>query len=285
MKKIRPWLGIGFATVLCLAIVLLHSCLTFRMSEKKILTRLSTPLHKAKTGQVGALKYVEVGRQDARMVVFVHGAPGSMADFISIMQDEELRARFRLVSVDRLGYGLSNPGVSEVSVAHQAAALSGVLSLNFSPKPPILVGHSYGATIAARLAMDFPHQIGALVLAAGGFDPRHERKFFINPVLDHWTIKWAVPWAIRVSNDEKLAHPAQLEAMECNWHKVQVPVTLIHGKSDWIVPFENSVFAKQMLVAASQIDTVFLDNLSHLIPWQAPHLIKEAIFKYGNDTK
>jgi pimeloyl-ACP methyl ester carboxylesterase len=274
--KFKNLLLLGFLLV----VVGFHSCFTFRMNEKKVLKKLSQAGFKPEFGRKNGLNYVEVGNKEAQMVVFVHGAPGSLADFVSLMSDSVLQREFRMLALDRPGYGRSDPGKSMVSVSEQSESISAIFSLNTHASQPILVGHSYGATIAARMAMDFPELIGALVLAAGGYDPKHERKFWINPVIDHWSVKWMVPWAFRVSNDEKLAHPAELEAMNLQWHKIKIPVTLIHGKPDWIVPFANSVFAQKMLVNSPQLDTVFLDNLSHLIPWQAPHLIKEAILKY-----
>ncbi len=286
MKKPHRFNAAGFAlTGAAIMIVgLLDSCFSFRMSEKKLLRKLSATGYPHRVGyyeiQDWRIHYAEIGHADMPPVLLIHGAPGSLADFINIMTDKHLLSKAKLIAVDRPGYGRSNSRRSLVSVQKQAELIAPLLSHSRHSRKPIVVGHSYGGTIAARLAMDFADSVGALVLVAGGFDPLHERRFVINPIIDHWSIKWLIPWALRVSNDEKLAHPAELEAMKPHWEKVTAPTTLIHGKTDWIVPFQNSLFAQKMLVNSSRVDTVYRDNLSHLIPFQNPKLITEAILKY-----
>jgi pimeloyl-ACP methyl ester carboxylesterase len=69
----------------------------------------------------------------------------------------------------------------EQSLRMQSACLAPLLRLGKSAKKPILVGHSLGGPVAARLAMDYPDEVGGLILVAPSIDPELEKKNGIVP--------------------------------------------------------------------------------------------------------
>ena len=67
---------------------------------------------------------------------------------------------FETVAVDRLGYGESRPKKAVVSFEEQAAAIAPLLEERRGHWP-VVVGHSLGGPIAARLAADNPGKVSA----------------------------------------------------------------------------------------------------------------------------
>ena len=149
--------------------------------------------------------YAETGSDTNQMVLFVHGAPGSWDAFMKYLGDTALMRRAHLISVDRPGYGKSGLGQSVISIEEQSAMIAPILDANKSGKPAILVGHSYGGPVIARMAMDYPEKVGALILLAPAIDPEHEKLFLINYPANWKVFRWMVPAVWRVSNDEKLS--------------------------------------------------------------------------------
>ncbi|EAY30852.1 alpha/beta hydrolase superfamily, putative [Microscilla marina ATCC 23134] len=259
----------------------------FRMSDQKIKAYFearSTPVKIERyTVDNRQIRYIATGTDTLPMVIFVHGAPGGLDAFKEFLVDSNLTNKAHLVAVDRPGYGYSGFGKSEPSIQKQAELLKPLLDLNHSGHPAILVGHSYGGPIVARMAMDYPSKVAALVLAAPAIDPKNEKVFWISYPIDYAVLRWMVPPAFRVANDEKLHHAQQLHLLKNDWKKLTLPVTYIHGKKDILVPFANTAFAKKMMVNA-QLEVVTEDKMNHFIPWTHPQYIHRAIHKYLAQT-
>ncbi len=223
--------------------------------------------------------YAETGSDTNQMVLFVHGAPGSWDAFMKYLGDTALMRRAHLVSVDRPGYGKSGLGQSVISIEEQSAMIAPLLFANKSGKPAILVGHSYGGPVIARMAMDYPEKVGALVLLAPAIDPEHEKLFLINYPANWKVFRWMVPAVWRVSNDEKLSHAAELEKMVPLWANIQIPCTYMYGEKDGLVPTENVTFARKMLVNAP-LNVIAFPKENHFIPWTQQDSVTKVIMEY-----
>ncbi|MEM9673374.1 MAG: alpha/beta hydrolase [Bacteroidota bacterium] len=259
------------------------SCGQFRTSNEKLYQQFEAePVSlqiKEYQFEEHAIRYLETGSDDKPLVLFVHGAPGSADAFVDFLKDSVLTKNAHLISVDRPGYGYSGFGNTMVSIERQAAALKYLLEQNKAQPKPILVGHSFGGPIVARIAMDYPDLVGALILAAPAVDPANEKIWWVSYPADWKLFRWMVPRSWRVTNDEKLAHIEELKKMQPLWSKVIVPTTIIHGEKDKLVPIENAYFAQEQLVNAP-VTAVFEPEMNHLIPWNRPDLIKDAILGY-----
>jgi pimeloyl-ACP methyl ester carboxylesterase len=273
--------------VLLVLIQIAFLFMKFRMSDQKVkeyFEARDTPVE-IKRYAVGnrQMRYISTGADTLPMVLFVHGAPGGLDAFKEFLTDSTLKGKAFMVSVDRAGYGYSGFGNAETSIEQQAALLKPLLELNRSGRPALLVGHSFGGPVIAKMAMDYPNKIGALVLAAPAIDPDNEKVLWISYPIDYAVLRWMVPRALRVANDEKLQHAAQLKLIKDGWKKLTLPVTYIHGKKDMIVPFANTAFAKKMMSNA-QLEVVVDDQMNHFIPWSHPQYIRRAIHKYLNQN-
>ncbi|MDW5594003.1 alpha/beta hydrolase [Conexibacter stalactiti] len=129
------------------------------------------PAPRGMTAQLGDLRvhYVErpaaPGAGAAPAVLLLHGLPGTAADFERVTP---LLPRMRTIALDRPGYGASDGGAHGTEA--QLAAIEGLLD-RLGIRRAIVVGHSYGGTLALAFAARRPERVRALVLvaaAAGG---------------------------------------------------------------------------------------------------------------------
>jgi pimeloyl-ACP methyl ester carboxylesterase len=95
-------------------------------------------------------------------VVLIHGLPGTCKDFDPVIPD---LAGLHVVSMDRPGYGWSRGGwlpyQDQIDVVHD-------LLTRLKLAPVILVGHSFGGTLALGVARRYPQDIAKLILVAPG---------------------------------------------------------------------------------------------------------------------
>ncbi len=98
-------------------------------------------------------------------VVMIHGEPGSHEDFDPVVAE---LPGVHLISIDRPGFGWSKGGwlpyQEQIDVVHE---LLTALKL----APAVLVGHSFGGTLALGVARRYPQDVVSLILvapAAGG---------------------------------------------------------------------------------------------------------------------
>jgi len=119
--------------------------------------------------QVGKLRihYIE-HPGNGTPVVLIHGLPGTAEDWEVLTP---LLAGHRTIAIDRPGFGYSTGGY--VPFNRQLETIDALLH-ELHVVRPILVGHSYGGTIALGLAERYPSEVRGLVLvdaAAGGTRP------------------------------------------------------------------------------------------------------------------
>ncbi len=68
------------------------------------------------------------------------------------------------------------------------------------------------------------------------------------------------------------------------WAGIRMPVTVIQGEEDPLVPPGNADYAKRMLVNAP-VTIQMIPNMNHFIPWSRPDLIHDAIIKHLDSPK
>lgn len=210
-------------------------------------------------------------KEKLQPVIFVHGTPGSAdawKEYIHNAPDG-----FRFIAVDRPGFGSSEHDVVP-QLARQGDALAALM--NQLDHPVILVGHSLGGPIIARAAIDYPDQVGALVILAGSLDPGLEK---INP-LQHlgrmWPVSQLLPRALYNANLEIFALEGELEALGERLDDISMPVIILHGTKDGLVPFENVAYMEQMMTNA-RVEVVPLIGQNHFLPWNSRVFVDQAI--------
>ena len=271
--------------VLTFPVFLLYSCMQFRMSSTEIdkyfsERNLEGTQHSYRVGS-RLVNYVHIGNENLPLVLLIHGSPGSLSAFIHFLADTVLLKRVQLVSVDRPGFGSSNFGYAEPSLGKQANLLRPILEKYKKDQPVILVGHSLGGPVIARMAMDFPKLVDGLVMVAPSIDPNLEPKEWFRGPLALPFLKWILPRSIRASNDEIWNLKPELQSMLPMWSKIEAKTIVIQGGVDTLVPPGNADFAKKMITNAP-VEVVLKEDMNHFVPWNNPQLIKDAILKLSS---
>jgi len=222
--------------------------------------------------------YASIGNDTLPMVLFIHGAPGSWSDYVKYFGDSSLVSRSHLVALDRPGYGKSGAGQYVTSIEEQAQMIRPLLELTRAKQPAILVGHSFGGPIAARLAMDYPDQVKALVLLAPAIDPDNEKQFAINKLAGLKVIQWIMPKMFMTAYKEKMSHPEELRKMSGDWNKIKAPTVYMFGEKDMIVPPVNAQYARQKVTAAP-FELIDFPDENHFIPWTQQDSVTKIILR------
>ncbi len=284
LLKFSKRLLIGYI-ILFIISQILSSCLTFKVSqkeiEKKFMGYKMKPIQHQIDVQGVKMNYAEIGSDSLPVAFFVHGSPGSWGGFIDFMKDTLLLKKVKMVAVDRIGFGNSDFGNAEKSLVVQAELLKPIVAkFKKSGRKIILIGHSLGGPMIARMAMDYPELIDNLIIVAGSIAPDLEpnEKWFRIP-MDFMPISILIPVSFRASNHEILYLKPELEKMLPLWKNIRQPVIVIQGGKDMLVNPKNADFAEKMLVNAKSLKVVRVDTMNHFVPWSHPQLIKKAIIE------
>ncbi|MEL7148872.1 MAG: alpha/beta hydrolase, partial [Bacteroidota bacterium] len=142
----------------------------------------------------------------------------------------------------------------------------------------ILVGHSLGGPVAARMMMDYPSKVVGAVLVAPSIDPELEKRAWYRYLGKLRLVKYLIPTSLWVTNEEIYDLRRELMAMQTGWERIKGPVIVIQGTEDNLVPKENAYYARKML-PDSLVSVNMLDGVNHFIPWSHPQTISEALLQ------
>ena len=227
------------------------------------------------------IHYVEIaaagsGDDGSRVrILFVHGSPGGWEAWARFMADRQLQGMAHMVAVDRPGFGQSDPGRIEPDLGEQAHLLEPLLH-NDGGTPTIVVGHSLGGPVAARLAMDYPDEVAAAVLIAPTLDPDLERPVWYDRFVRMKMVRALLPAAFGWASDEQARLAEQLRQMRPRWKDLRVPVTVLQGSDDGEVDPRTVDFAEKELPAAL-IRAIRVRRGNHHLIWNRPKLVVDAI--------
>lgn len=224
-------------------------------------------------------RWIESGSTDSKYtILFFHGAPGSWADFSLYLTDSLLVANSHMISIDRLGYGLSEYGQIETDIYKQVKIAHEIIQ-KYNIDSLIVVGYSYGGPIAPIYAVKYPHHIAEVILLAPVIHPEAEKIFWFNPIIDNGLAKAILPKYISAANNEKMHHAQSLKAVMHDWDQMTVSITHLHCEDDWIAPFEPNTTWVQSHVDSNLLTQSFWDGDSHFLPNTVPQRILPILYK------
>ena len=225
------------------------------------------------------IHYATVGNDSMPLILFIHGAPGAWFGYMPLLDDSLLQQNFKMISVDRPGYGKSDFGNSEPHIDIQASLLQPIIDSVPENIPILIVGRSFGAPIAAQLAARNACRIYGLILLGPAIDPDKEKFTGLASLARAPVIRWIIPTTVLVAAEEKKIHAAELKKMLPVWQKIIVPTTVFHGENDIIVDTANLSFARKML-KNTRSKIYLVPETGHLVSNERPDLVKREIFSY-----
>lgn len=254
-----------------------------RMSrEAKRLIREHPEADRRIVSTEGLLHYVQTGMDSGPLILFIHGTPGDWMGWIDYLKSIPLASRATLIAVDRPGMGQSEPTGPVDALDRQAAALEPLIQGHHGKV--ILVGHSYGAPVALQLALDHPDEVGALLFIGGSIDPSQEETLFIQRVGRQSWLRWLVPRALDNCNFEVLALKKDLLAQQPRLKSLRLPIVVMQGLDDPLVPKENADYAEAQLTNA-KLNVIRIPKMDHFILWRDPERVEKVLVGLLDELK
>ncbi len=257
------------------------------------------------------------GPEDAPVILLLHGTGAATHSWRGVAP--LLAERFRIVSVDLPGHGFTTGRpVGGLSMRAMAAAV-GELLRTIKVTPRAIVGHSAGAAIAIRMALEgvaAPSVIvglGAALLPFPGLGaklfPSLARALFVNPFAPHIFARLARTAGetgrfLRRSTGSRIdaagergyeallatsSHCAGAITMMADWDleslkrdlpKLKTPLLLVHGDGDAAIPLA-SVRQAVGMIGGARLE--ILAGLGHLAHEERPDLAAMAILDFVGD--
>jgi pimeloyl-ACP methyl ester carboxylesterase len=246
---------------------------------------------------------------DGPAVVLLHGQPGTSADWVGVA--ERLPSNVRVVVPDRPGYGRT--GGRAAGFAANAAAVVALLD-RLGIETAHVVGYSWSGAVALALARDDPGRLSGITLVAsvrpgtqlGLLDRALAVPVFgmamsagaigvTGLLLQIPRVRHAVDRRFGGSTeaglnalDQALAggragvsffHEQQaliheLGSLVAGLTEIAVPVTVVYGTNDRIVPpAEGALLAR----AISGAREVAVDGAGHLLPHERPEVVASVV--------
>jgi pimeloyl-ACP methyl ester carboxylesterase len=115
------------------------------------------------------LHYVERGQGEP--LVLLHGNGSMIQDFDSSGLIDMAAQKYRVIAFDRPGYGHSERPRGTVWTPDAQADLFHEALRRIGVSRAVVLGHSWGASVAVALALKYPDAVSGLVLASGYYYP------------------------------------------------------------------------------------------------------------------
>lgn len=261
-------------------VIFAQSCMKFRIgdsSAKKEFEQKGLSVHffTLKEDGVG-LHYAKTGSDTLPTLFFVHGSPGSWDAFKIYLMDTALLQKFRIISIDRPGFGYSNFGTA-YHLPYQAYLINKIVEKENNHKPVHLMGHSIGGPVIVQMAQDHPEAFASLTILAGSISPEDEPKEYWRYAFTYSPLKFLMPGAFRPSNDEIVYFKKELYRLDEGYGLLQMPVTFIHGDKDKFVTVKNVNYGKRKLAHNPQLKVIIIAGAGHFIPWEHFDIIRRHL--------
>ena len=258
-----------------------------------------------------ALNYVSAG--SGQPVVLLHGNPGSLHDF-TLSLFERLAESYHVFAFDRPGHGHSERAdAHDTTVEVQAEMIHDALR-KLSIKKPVLVGHSWGGSLALAVAVAHPDDLTGIVLLApaaypsvsvepwsllphvpllgplavkafapvigrnvvkGSLKEAYAPQDVHDEYADHMTAMWLRPDRIRAWAHDERTLRGSLQVLSQRYAEIKLPVAIVTGDADRVVDPKDHAFPLHETIKHSEL--IVLPNTGHQLPQTQPDAIVAAI--------
>jgi pimeloyl-ACP methyl ester carboxylesterase len=224
------------------------------------------------------LHYVERG--SGPPLVLLHGNGSMIQDFQSSGLIDLAARKYRVIAFDRPGFGHSERPRNTVWTPEAQAGLIGAALVRIGASEAMVLGHSWGTLVAVALALRYPRNVKALILASGYYYPTARADVLllsppavplIGDILSHTVspilsrLMWpfllrkifgprAVPEKFKGFPKEMAVRPSQIRAGAAEsalmipsagafrkaYRKLEMPVVIVAGAQDRFIESEQS---------------------------------------------
>ena len=270
---------------------------------------------------VNGIKVHAVIRGEGPDLVMIHGASGNSRDFTFDLIDR-LSDRYRCIAFDRPGLGYTgradpsydNAFTSRAETPAEQAALLAAAYAQLSDTPPLVLGHSFGGTVALAWGLDHPARALTLLAPAamrwkGGLGPLYavnasaiggtlavpllsalvpddklrqitEGIFAPDPMPDGYFAHVGAQLTLRRNSLRANARQVNglkphITAMQARYPEMTLPIEWVHGTADTIVPPE--VHAHPFKALMPDTNLVLLPGTGHMLHHANPEAAVAAV--------
>lgn len=217
------------------------------------------------------LSILVAGQPGGQRVIFIHGSPGLGEEWASFLA--EVPPGRLYLAPDRLGFGDSGDD-PVTDLQQQADALLPLLGSAGQP-PVTLVGYSYGGPMALRLAADHPDRVAGLLLIGAAADPGLEEIHPLQEVAALDFFAQMLPTELANSNAELMSLRAGLEVLAGELPDLQMPVIIVQGTGDNLVPPSNADFLRATMMDLPAL--IMIEGADHFLPWTHAEVLTRAL--------
>jgi len=245
-------------------------------------------------------------------VVLAHGIALTLGEW-NLVAERLLTDGYRVVAFDARGHGQSTIGSQGVSAPVMAGDLAAVLEATHA-SDAILVGHSMGGFLAQEAVLEVPgvsERLAGLVLVAtfagdildGAPQNRAEAPILRSHLLPRLTANPTIGTLFAASFFGPRPSPAMLQAflgmvlardhgallplldaftgddLLARIPAIGVPTVIVCGLADRTTPPRDS---RRMAAVIPGSRTVWVKDAGHMLPWEAPAAICEAVAMAGS---
>ena len=281
-RKFFRRLLIGFLLLITVWLVVAQFIMKYRIPDKEAKEKfsqegvtLTTEYFKSSDFEI---HYAKTGDDTLPTLFFVHGSPDGWITFKKFLQDKDLLTKYRMIAIDRPGFGYSQFGDAK-NLEDQSKLISPLVRSVQNDKPIYAIGHSYGGSVIVKLQADHQDLFDGLILLAGALDPKEEKPEKWRYIMKIPPLKYFLPGAFRPSNTELVYLKEDLKELDKQWERITCPVWILHGDKDSYVPLANSAYAKKKLTKARSVEVKILPGADHFIQRDRYEDVKEMLMK------
>ncbi|WP_187193682.1 MULTISPECIES: alpha/beta hydrolase [unclassified Methylobacterium] len=257
--------------------------------------------------------YAEVG--EGEPLVLLHGNGSMLQDFMASGFVEAAAKRYRVIAFDCPGYGYTERPRSTIwTPAAQAELLREALH-RIGVARTLVLGHSWGASVALALALDHPEMVRGLILESGYYygSVRADVLMMSGPAVPivgdilRYTVSPPVArllWPTMIRKlfspapvaatfmgvpSEMAIRPSQLRAsaaesalmipdalaMQSRYGELSMPVAIVAGSGDKMVDLDAQAKRLHRALPASSLHVV--EGCGHMMHHTAPHEVMAAV--------
>src|SRR3954464_1278160 len=152
-----------------------HTSKAVRQTRKAVQALEAEPIHRPRPlgrfVEVDGVRVHYIARGKGRPVVLVHGNGTMAEDFVISGLLDQLAQRYRVIALDRPGFGHTDRPRWRVWTASAQAHLVHRVLERLNVERPLIVGHSWGTLVALALAVAGWRDLRGLVLLSGYYYP------------------------------------------------------------------------------------------------------------------